>query len=127
MQLVEIYQCLCDATRIRIIRLLAQKALCVCHIQEVLEEPQVKISKRLAYLKKRGVVEVRREANWRIYYLCPSPSSVLQVNLRCLEECADSDPVLSKDASRLRRLQDRFDENGPVCLPNPKRSSPKTK
>ncbi len=48
MSLIQIYQCLCDETRLRILHLLQDGELCVCHFQQILEEPQVKISKHLA-------------------------------------------------------------------------------
>ena len=59
MELVQIYQCFCDPTRLRILHLLTQTSLCVCHFQEVLDEPQVKISKHLAYLRARDLVETK--------------------------------------------------------------------
>ena len=63
MKLVQIYQCFCDPTRLRILHLLTQTPLCVCHFQDALREPQVKISKHLAYLRSRGLVanETNRE------------------------------------------------------------------
>jgi ArsR family transcriptional regulator len=123
MELVEIYQCLCDPTRIRIIALLARRSLCVCHIQEILSESQVKVSKHLAYLKERGLVEVEREANWRIYRLVSKPSRLLKANLEALMGFEDEEPMLSRDLARLRKLQDQFDEDGPICTPKPNRSS----
>ena len=69
MELVEIYSCLCDLTRLRILNILGQGPQCVCHFQEILGEPQVKISKHLAYLRERGLVEVERAGNWMIYEL----------------------------------------------------------
>jgi DNA-binding transcriptional ArsR family regulator len=54
MKLVSIYECLCDATRLRLLNLLLQGPLCVCHLQAVLGESQVKISKHLSYLRARG-------------------------------------------------------------------------
>ena len=57
MDLVSIYQCLCDHTRLRILHALTGGPLCVCHLQEILGEPQVKVSKHLAYLKQHGMVE----------------------------------------------------------------------
>ena len=38
--------------------------LCVCHLQEILGEPQVKVSKHLRYLKEHGMVEADSQANW---------------------------------------------------------------
>ena len=65
--LIQIYQCFCDRTRLRILHLLAKSPLCVCHFQEILGEPQVKISKHLAYLRKRKMVVAKRDRNWMIY------------------------------------------------------------
>ena len=56
MDLIQIYECFCDATRLRIIHLLAHGPLCVCRFQEILELPQTKVSQQLAYLRKHGEV-----------------------------------------------------------------------
>src|SRR3954447_13834425 len=69
MDLIQIYQCFCDRTRLRILNLLVQSPLCVCHFQTILDEPQVKISKHLAYLRERGMVNVERDQNWMTYSL----------------------------------------------------------
>lgn len=121
MSLVEIYQCLCHQTRLRILHLLAQGPLCVCHFQDVLGEPQVKISKHLGYLKARGMVEARRAANWMIYSLPARPSRELKANLACLQDCTQEDPVFRRDAERLRKARCQFAESSPICCP------PKTK
>lgn len=117
MSLVKIYQCLCDQTRLRILHLLTRGPLCVCHFQEVLDEPQVKISKHLSYLKAHGVVEARREANWMIYNLPARPSRELKANLACLQDCAQEDPVFRRDAERLRKSACKFAESSPICCP----------
>lgn len=115
MRLVEIYQCLCDETRLRILNLLRSGELCVCHFQEVLGEPQVKISKHLAYLKARGLVESRKEANWVIYRLPVKPSRELSVNLACLQDCTQENPVFRADAEKRSALTCKFTETSPIC------------
>lgn len=115
MSLVEIYQCLCDPTRLRILNLLSKGELCVCHFQEILGEPQVKISKHLAYLRLRGLVESRKEANWVVYRLPAKPSRELSANLACLQDCAQEDPVFRKDVERLGQRAGKFSENSPIC------------
>ena len=117
MSLVQIYQCLCDQTRLRILHLLTEGPLCVCHFQDVLNEPQVKISKHLAYLKARGIVEARREANWMIYSLPAKPSRELTANLACLQDCAQEDATFRRDAERLRKARCKFAESSPICCP----------
>src|SRR6266513_1672623 len=48
MDLIRIYQCFCDRTRLRILHLLTRSPLSVSLLQNILAEPQVKISKHLA-------------------------------------------------------------------------------
>src|SRR5271169_1111124 len=105
MNLLKIYQCLCDPTRLRILNLLAGGELCVCDIQGALGEPQVKVSKHLAYLRAHRLVEARRQSNWMIYGLPGRPSRELSANLACLQDCVRQEPVFGRDAARLRRLK----------------------
>jgi DNA-binding transcriptional ArsR family regulator len=103
--LVQIYQCFCDRTRLRILNLLARSPLCVCHFQTILNEPQVKISKHLAYLRERGMVEVERDQNWMVYSLPRQQSADLEANLKCLQDCVQSDKVFARDMKNLESIQ----------------------
>lgn len=105
MDLIRIYQCLCDPTRLRILHLLTQTPLCVCHFQDVLGESQVKISKHLAYLRERGMVVAEREQNWMIYSLPQKRDSALENNLKCLQDCVQTDPVFKRDLRALAKLR----------------------
>ncbi len=104
MDLVEIYQCFCDRTRLRILHLLLEGPLCVCHVQAVLEEPQVKISKHLSYLRQRGLVEAERRGQWMVYSLPAAAPKELQSNLACLQDCAREESIFRDDLTRLRQL-----------------------
>ncbi len=106
MKLVQIYQCLCDETRLRLLNLLLRGPLCVCHFQTVLGEPQVKISKHLGYLKARGLVTASRSGNWMIYALPAERdrSPGLKANLACLQDCAAENAVFKRDRARLEKL-----------------------
>ena len=104
MDLIQIYQCLCDRTRLRILNLLARSPLCVCHFQDILGEPQVKISKHLAYLRSRGLVTTEREQNWIIYSLPERRANELERNLECLQDCVQMDRVFKHDMEKLSKL-----------------------
>ena len=114
MELIQIHECLCDKTRLRIAHLLLRGPLCVCHIQEVLREPQVKISRHLAYMRRRGLIECQRHAQWMVYSLPDKRSPLLQKNLACLQDCCAEEAVFRKDAARLKQLMKTSD-----CLPTP--------
>jgi len=105
MDLIQIYECFCDRTRLRILNLLAQTSLCVCHFQEILNEPQVKISKHLAYLKEREMVVAERQQNWMIYSLPRKPTPEMEANLKCLRDCVQSDPIFKRDFKALTKLR----------------------
>ena len=120
MDLIQIYECLCDRTRLRILALLGGGPLCVCHLQGILDEPQVKISKHLSYLKSRGLVEAKREGNWMMYRLPDKPSHELQANLACLQDCASEHPEFRRDAVKLARLRTQLAKPG-ACCPAPLR------
>ncbi len=104
MKLVQIYRCLCDETRLRILHLLTKGPLCVCHFQDVLKLPQVAVSKHLAYLRTNGLVHARRRAQWMIYSLPKKPSPELDLQLRCLQDCVQSNSVFRDDLKRLKKL-----------------------
>jgi ArsR family transcriptional regulator len=104
MDLVQIYRCLCDRTRLRILHLLTKSPLCVCHFQDIFGEPQVKISKHLAYLRSRGMVTTKREQNWVIYSLPEQQEDELERNLKCLQDCVQTDALFRRDIERLSKL-----------------------
>lgn len=122
MNLIRIYECLCDMTRLRILNLLTQGPLCVCHIQDILREPQVKVSKHLGYLKTHGMVESHREGNWRIYSLVARPPRELKKNLACLQDCSKEYPDFRRDLDGLRKLRTKGDDPSLLCCGKPTKS-----
>ncbi|MCX6966653.1 MAG: metalloregulator ArsR/SmtB family transcription factor [Verrucomicrobia bacterium] len=104
MELLEIYKCLCDETRLRILNLLCVSPLCVCHLQAVLGKSQVLVSQHLAYLRERNVVTARRYQNWMIYALPSERPSALEANLQCLQDAASHHTLFREDREKLKKL-----------------------
>ncbi len=63
------FRALGDPTRLRIVNLLARRALCVCDIQRILEQPQSSISRHLALLKSAALIRDRRDGMRTFYAL----------------------------------------------------------
>ncbi len=120
LKLTDIYQCFSDETRLRIVCLLAERPLCVCHFQELLEQPQVRISKHLSYLKAKGLVQAARHHNWMIYSLPTPLPAALAANLKCLQDCARE--LFKKDQKRLSALRPKVDWIA-ECCPAPRKPS----
>lgn len=114
-KLIRIYECFCDETRLRILNLLSRRPLCVCHFQDLLDAPQVKISKHLNYLKQHGLVEVRKFQNWRIYRLPRKQTRELELHLQCLQDCVQEQPVFKADLKRLRAIAGRAKRITAAC------------
>jgi ArsR family transcriptional regulator len=105
MDLLKVYESFSDATRLRIMHLLIHRSsLCVCHIQDILQEPQVKISRHLAYLRRRELVIASQHGTWRYYSLPETCSQELQLNLDCLETLTQKHPLFKRDRKRLEQL-----------------------
>jgi ArsR family transcriptional regulator len=103
-KLLTIYKCLCDETRLRILSLLSESSLCVCHIQKLLGKSQVIVSQHLAYLRGHGMVAGQRYQHWMIYSLPASRSAELEANLKCLQDCVQTEAIFKKDRAKLKKL-----------------------
>ncbi len=90
-----------DRTRLRILHLLGDGELCVCHLVDVLDVPQPKASRHLAYLRKAGLVLARKEGLWSYYRLAPARNAFHQKLLDCLGCCFRDVPELADDGKRL--------------------------
>lgn len=68
-ELLSVFKALSDETRLRIVKLLENGELCVCHIVAAVDMSQPKISFHLKILKEAGLVKDRREGKWMHYRL----------------------------------------------------------
>jgi len=98
-----IFRALSDRTRLRILHLLLPGELCVCHIVDVLELSQPKISRHLAYLRRTGLVLARKQGLWNYYRLSPAQSAFHEKLLQCLGTCFGEMRELTHDAKRLEK------------------------
>lgn len=95
---------LADKTRLRILNLIGDDEVCVCFFTEALQEPQPKISRHLAYLRRAGIVETRREGKW-IFYRIVQPKA--DAAMRVLDEIQAwmlTDVQMQKDRERLTQV-----------------------
>ena len=79
--LESLFKALADGTRLRILGLLLSGEVCVCHIHESLKIPQPKASRHLAYLRRAGLVDTRRDGLWIHYRLAELGDPVLQTSV----------------------------------------------
>jgi ArsR family transcriptional regulator len=87
--LVKLFAALADPTRLRLLNLMNGREVCVCYFVEILKQGQPKISRHLAYLRRAGIVEARREGKWMHYRIEPpqdaKAASILVATLKSFE------------------------------------------
>jgi ArsR family transcriptional regulator len=102
-EMERLFKALADATRLRILGLLLTGEVCVCHIHESLRIGQPKASRHLAYLRRAGLVDTRRDGLWIHYRLAVSSDPVLRIVQQAVAHALRHVDVVQTDAERLEK------------------------
>jgi ArsR family transcriptional regulator len=97
------FAALSDETRLRLLSLMRHREICVCYLQEVLNTNQPKISRHLAYLRRAGLVEARRDGKWAYYRLKKLDGDLQKIVAQTLVRLGLESQV-RKDSQRLKRV-----------------------
>lgn len=100
-----------DRTRLRILHLLLGGEMCVADLVTVLRIEQPSASRHLAYLRKAGLVSVRKTGLWKYYSLATAQTPFHQKLLECLACCFQEVPEIKKDQGRAKKVR----EQGGCC------------
>ena len=102
-ELQALFKALADTTRLRILTLLGNDEVCVCHIHDSLGLPQPTVSRHLAYLRRSGLVAARRDGVWMHYQVArsldPSVQQVLDAAVNALKQI----PATTRDRRQFER------------------------
>ena len=99
--LEEAFKAFADPTRLRILGLLAGGEICVCNIHECLGIPQPTASRHLAYLRKKKLVETRKDGLWVHYRLAALDEPVMRVLMSAVTHVLSHCDAVGKDRERL--------------------------
>jgi ArsR family transcriptional regulator, arsenate/arsenite/antimonite-responsive transcriptional repressor len=111
-QMETLFKALADATRLRILGLLLAGEVCVCDIHESLRIPQSKASRHLAYLRKAGLVETRRDGLWIHYRMGKLSDPVLSAITDTVGHALTHTAAVNRDGERLHKRTG-------CCVPKP--------
>ena len=98
-----LFQALGDATRLRILGLLLTGEVCVCDIHDSLKITQPKASRHLAYLRRAGLVEARRQGLWMYYRLADNPDPLVDTIRQAVTHTLLHVDSVRRDAGRLQK------------------------
>ncbi|MBF0117757.1 MAG: winged helix-turn-helix transcriptional regulator [Desulfobacterales bacterium] len=68
-EFVKVMKALSDPNRIKIMKLLQNKTMCVCELQAIIGIAQPTVSKHLKILEEAGLVNYKKDGLWVNYYL----------------------------------------------------------
>ena len=102
-ELENLFKALADKTRLRILALLGNNEVCVCHLHDTLGLPQPTVSRHLAYLRKSGLVAARRDGVWMHYRVSRSLSPVIQSVVAAAVEALQQLPATNQDRKQFQR------------------------
>lgn len=97
------YAALSDETRLRLLSLMRDGEVCVCHLQSVLKTNQPKISRHLAYLRRAGLVIARRDGKWTHYRLAEINGELGEIMTQTLNHLKRQAEI-RKDGQRLKQV-----------------------
>ncbi|HZM94820.1 MAG TPA: metalloregulator ArsR/SmtB family transcription factor [Vicinamibacterales bacterium] len=102
-ELENVYKALADKTRLRILALLGNNEVCVCHLHDSLGLPQPTVSRHLAYLRKSGLVAARRDGVWMHYQVSRSLSPLVRAILGAAVDALQQVAATTQDRKQFQR------------------------
>jgi ArsR family transcriptional regulator len=105
-ELVKVLKAVADKNRLRILKMLQQKKMCVCELSAVLGITQPSVSKHLSMMKDAGLVRDERNGQWIDYSLCQEKfnqyAPVIQSQIK---EWLNNDPTIQNDLEKSKHLK----------------------
>lgn len=105
----KLFKSLSDPTRIRILNLLWQEALCVCEIIEIIKLAPSTVSKHLSLMSSALVLDSKKEGKW-VYYKINKTRSIQYSTVKLIMEALKKDKQLELDLQKLKKIK-----KGAIC------------
>ena len=101
----KIFKALSDINRLRILKALQTKSLCVCEIKELLGLANSTVSQHLKVLKESGFILEEKEGKWVNYMINQRPEDQ-RINsiLSSLDFWISDDQIIIKDKKKIAVL-----------------------
>lgn len=97
----KILKALADKNRIRIIKMLQKKSLCVCEIKDVLNLANSTVSKHLSILREAGLIVDWKDGKWINYKINPEPETLVSNALLYIQLQIENDETIKKDRKKI--------------------------
>jgi ArsR family transcriptional regulator len=103
--LVKVFKAVADPNRIRILKMLQQKKMCVCELAAVLGITQPSVSRHLSMMRDAGLVRDERNCQWIDYELCEEKvNKYAPVIMGHIKSWINDNPRIKEDAAKIKHL-----------------------
>lgn len=92
---VRLMKALSDPNRVKIIKMLQRRRMCVCELQAALAIAQPTVSSHLKVLEEAGLVESAKEGQWVNYSLAAGETEYARTLLGSLKTWLEDDPEVA--------------------------------
>ena len=102
---VNVFKALSDPNRIRIIKMLESRELCVCEVREVLDLSTSTVSKHLSILRDADLIQDSKDGKWVNYRLnANSESGFVRSQLDLVRRSFADDEQVVSDRKKLLKV-----------------------
>jgi ArsR family transcriptional regulator len=109
---IKTMKALADETRLRIMKVLLERACCVCEIMQALDISQSRASRNLSILQDAGFLKTNRDGLWIVYSIDWQTANRYAISLaNLLRDTSINNDILKRDKARLKRTK----RIGPGC------------
>jgi ArsR family transcriptional regulator len=103
---------LADDTRWRIVRLVMDRALCVCELADILEMPQSSVSSHVQIIRKADLLESERRGKWTYFRIHPE-------HVPLLARIIETFPNGRRHNADMKKAKARLLNRESSCCPGP--------
>lgn len=118
---VAFFRAVADETRWRVVRLVMDRALCVCELADILEMPQSSVSSHVQIIRKAGILEEETCGKWTYFRIARGHLPLLKAVMKHFPGDEDFGVILERAEARLARRESSCCQ-GPVKLAKSRKS-----
>ena len=103
---IKVMKSLSDPNRVKLLKMLQHKSMCVCEMQAALQVSQPTVSKHLKLLEDAGLVRFKKDGLWVNYHLTEGSSSPYAASvLGNLRHWLEDDPQIAELVEKLPTIR----------------------
>ena len=102
--IARLFQALSDVNRIRILKMLEVRPLCVCEIREILGLATSTVSKHLSILRENNFIIDEKDGRWVNYQINHAPGSPVLELLPLLKKWLPDEQIIQSDREQVEKV-----------------------